>query len=246
MKTNKTLLITLIAIIAIFIGLVIFVPKLTGKESKSEPIDISTIDISSVIEPSEANGNIGDHIKGNVDAPVTIFEYADYQCSACANMNIWMQELFSEYDGKFRIVYRNFPITSLHPNAIAAASAVEAAGLQGYWEAYGDLLFANQAEWFYATGTSRTNLFMSYFTSVSGGQGDLPKFRSDMASAEVKKKVEFDQAISKSLNLTGTPSFYDSEGNEIEWIKHEDQTKSETLDLFRAFLDSELEKASAK
>ena len=243
MKNAKTLLVSLAVVVVVFLGLIFLVPRLKGSSGSGDSgeIDISKYELNSVIEGNEDNGGIADHVKGDKNAPVTLFEYADFQCSACANMNSWMKELLKEFDGKLKIVYRSFPLTTIHQNAIAAASAAEAAGLQGYWEAYGDLLFANQSEWYYATGTSRNDLFMSYFTTVSGGNGDLPKFRADMSSATVKKKVNFDTALSKSLNIDATPSFFDSDGNEIDWVKSDTQTKSETIQIFRDIINKQLE-----
>ena len=243
---NKPLFIVLSVIIFIFIGLVIVLPRLSKTKETSTTVDVSNYNISSVIAPDENNGNIGDHIKGDSSAPLTIYEYADYQCTGCATVNPWMKELLSEYSGKLRIVYRNFPLTSIHPNAIAAASAVEAAGLQGYWEEYGDLLFKNQAEWYYANGTNRANLFMQYFTTLTKGEGDLSKFRSDMGSSEVKKKVDFDKAIAESLKIDTTPSFFGEDGKEIDWISETDQSKTSVQNFFRNYINSELEKKGIK
>ena len=65
-------------------------------------------DFYSVIEPTKDNGDIGDHVKGDKDAPVLIFEYADYQCSACASYNPRVNQLVEELDGKVAVVYRSF------------------------------------------------------------------------------------------------------------------------------------------
>ena len=243
MESKKNLIVTLVAAVAIIVGLAVFLLKPgSSSDASSKSLDLSAYDLNSVIAPSEDNGNIGDHVKGDINAPVTIFEYADYQCSGCANLNTIVKQLLEEYDGKLRIVYRNFPLTSIHPNAIAAASAVEAAALQGYWEEYGDLLFANQAEWFYDTGTARTDRFMGYFTSLAGDAADLPKFRQDMSSLNVKKKVEFDKAVAESLNLQATPSFYAADGTEIPWMDAELNTKDDLLNCFRNYINTELEK----
>lgn len=245
-KSSKSLFIIIPIIIAVFVGAIIFIPRLGGGSGGDDSaIDVSKYDFTTVIDGNEDNGGIADHIKGDETAPVTIFEYADYQCSGCANVNPWLEELLNEYKGKLRIVYRNFPIISLHSNAIAAASAVEAAGLQGFWKKYGDLLFSNQTEWYYASGTERTNLFMSYFTSVAGDAGDLAKFRADMASGTVKKKVYFDKAIAEALGVDETPTLFDEDGNKIEWVG-ENHTKTETLNLLRNFVDKKLEEKSAK
>ncbi|MBO4276468.1 thioredoxin domain-containing protein [Candidatus Saccharibacteria bacterium] len=164
-------------------------------------------DFNSVIEPDEHNGHIGDHIKGDKDAPVIIFEYADFQCPGCASINARVNKALEKSDDKLAIVYRNY-LLSYHQNGTAAASAAEAAGLQGYWKEYADTLFKNQAEWEYATPSERTTLFNKYFTEITEGHGDLEKFNKDIASENVSKKISFDMGIGKRINLPGTPSFY--------------------------------------
>ncbi len=244
MKNNRTLLISLIVIVALFIGAIIIVPQVTKKTEETPAVDISTYDTTKFIDANDDNGQIADHVKGAdlKTAKVIIFEYADYQCSGCATVNPWIKELLKEYDGKLAIIYRNYPLTSIHPNAIAAASAVEAAGLQGYWEEMGDLLFANQAEWFYSTGDARTNYFVNYFTSVSKGAGDVAQFKSDLASDRVKAKVNFDKAISESYKLSATPSFIDENGKEIDWTSDVEQTKTGIQAFFRNYINKKLGK----
>ncbi len=172
-------------------------------------------DFYSVIEPSDANGNIGDHVKGSKDAPVLIFEYADYQCPGCASINPRVNKAIEQSDGKLAIVYRSF-LLSYHQNGTAAASAAEAAGLQGYWKEYADKLFSSQSEWEYASASDRTNYFDSYFEEVSDGKGDLEKFNADIASANVSKKIEFDMGVGKRVGVEGTPAFY-VDGQLIGW-----------------------------
>ena len=247
MKNNRTLIISLIAIVALFIGAVIFVPQLAKTSGESGQIsapDLSKYNLNGLIAATEDNGNIADHVKGDITtAEVVLYEYADYQCTACATFNPWIKELIKEYDGKLAIVFRLYPITSLHPNGIAAASAVDAAGLHGYWEEMGDLLFANQAEWYYSTGSNRTNYFISYFQSASKGEGDVAKFKEDMAGNTVKSKVNFDKAIAEKLGLTYTPAFLDSDGNELDFTKDDtEQTKSGIMNFFRSHIDAKLSK----
>ena len=99
-------------------------------DGNNKATDFSSYDFNSVIEANKDNGNIGDHVKGSADAPVLIFEYADYQCSGCASANPKVNQAIKELDGKLGVVYRSF-ILSYHNNGTAAASAAEAAGLQG-------------------------------------------------------------------------------------------------------------------
>lgn len=246
MKNNRTLLIVLIAVVALFIGAVVFVPQLT-KKSEEEPtpeFNLSDYNLTSLIAADDNNGHIADHVKGDATkAKLLIFEYADYQCSACALFSSWIDELVEEYKGEVAFVFRVFPLTSIHPNAIAAASAVEAAGLQGYWEEYGSLVFNNQAEWFYATGDKRTNYFVDYFSVISKGAGDVDKFKEDMASANVKAKVNFDKAIAESYNLDATPSFIGEDGKEINFAGDDvEQNKTGIQKYFRQYIDAKLGK----
>lgn len=177
-------------------------------------------DFYSVIQPDVHNGYIGDHVKTKKDGsykgePVYIFEYADFQCPGCATMNPRVNQAIEEMDGKLAIVYRNY-LLSYHQNGTAAASAAEAAGLQGYYKEYSDALFSNQSEWEYLSGSERTAAFEKYFTEVTKGKGDMEKFRKDIASNEVSKKISFDMGIGKRIDIGGTPAFY-VDGQLIQW-----------------------------
>lgn len=184
-------------------------------DGNNKATDFSNYDFYSVIKPTDNNGNIGDHVKGNPDAPVLIFEYADYQCPGCASINTRVNKVIEQLDGKLAVVYRNF-LLSYHQNGTAAASAAEAAGLQGYWKQYADKLFAEQSEWEYASGSERTELFNKYFTEVTNGKGDLEKFNEDISSEAVSKKIKFDMGIGKRVDVSGTPAFY-IDGQLISW-----------------------------
>ena len=168
-----------------------------------------------IMEPAEINGYIADHIRGDKDAPVIIYEYADFQCGYCALMNPYVEDFIENSDGKLTVVYRNY-LLSYHQNATAAASAAEAAGLQGYWQAYANKLFEEQDEWAYASVSERTALFDKYFLDITNNQGDINKFNSDMASANVSQKISTDMKLGKQLDIPGTPSFY-IDGQYIDW-----------------------------
>lgn len=184
-------------------------------DGNNNATNFNDYDFYSIIEPTKDNGNIGDHVKGDKDAPVLIFEYADYQCQGCASVNPRVNRLVEELDGKLAVVYRSF-LLDYHQNATAAASAAEAAGLQGYWKEYADKLFEEQSEWYYASGSKRTEMFERYFKEATNGEGDLEKFKGDVRSSEVSKKISFDMGIGKRMNVQGTPAFY-IDGQLISW-----------------------------
>lgn len=184
-------------------------------DGNNKATDFEQYDFNTIIEATANNGMIGDHVKGKADAPVLIFEYADYQCPGCASINPRVNRVIEQLDGKLAVVYRSF-LLSYHQNGTAAASAAEAAGLQGYWKEYADKLFENQSEWEYASVSDRKGLFEGYFEEVSGGNGDINKFNEDIASEAVSKKISFDMGIGKRVNVAGTPAFY-VDGQLIEW-----------------------------
>ena len=232
-KRNYGFIIAIVALVVAFVALVIF--GLASKES--EKVDYEKYDPNTFIEGNSDNGNIADHVKGDLDkAKVVIFEYADFQCPGCANANPRVNTLLEEYDGQLAIVYRNY-LLSYHQNGTAAASAAEAAGLQGYWKEYADMLFSNQSTWEYASADERTNMFVDLFREVSGGSGDYEKFRSDMKSKEVSKKLSFDQGLGKIVDIQGTPAFY-LDGEKIDFSGASGE--EDFLDAFRTKINEKL------
>ena len=230
-KRNIGAIIAILAVIVLFIGVAIW-------RTVDKP-KVGDYDVNTYISANEDNGGIADHVKGDLDkAKVVIFEYADYQCEACALHNPRVNKLVEEYAGDLAVVYRNY-LLSYHKNGTAAASAAEAAGLQGYWKEYADKLFTNQSVWYSASGDERTDIFVNFFNSVTDGKGNEEQFKKDMTSEAVKKKLSFDAEISKPLDITGTPSFFlDGEKIDFSGAKGEEGF----LQVFRNKIDEKLEK----
>ncbi len=207
------------SVIGVIIAVIVVVAVAVGAyfviDGNNKATDFGKYDFNSVIAPDASNGNIGDHVKGDPNAPVLIFEYADYQCPGCASINPRVNRIIEQLDGKLALVYRSF-ILSYHQNGTAAASAVEAAGLQGYWKPYADKVFAEQSEWESASASERTELFDKYFVEVTNGKGDVEKFNEDIASEAVSKKISFDMGIAKRVDVQATPAFY-IDGQWIKW-----------------------------
>ena len=202
-------------VIAVLVVALLGVATYAIIDGNNKATDFGKYDFNTVIEPNNDNGNIGDHVKGDENAPVLIFEYADYQCPGCASINPKVNKAIEQLDGKLAVVYRSF-LLSYHQNGTAAASAAEAAGLQGYWKPYADKLFSEQSEWESASASERTALFDKYFEEVSEGKGDVDKFNKDMSSEAVSKKISFDGGIGKRVDIQGTPAFY-VDGQWINW-----------------------------
>ncbi|HEX3571797.1 MAG TPA: thioredoxin domain-containing protein [Acidobacteriaceae bacterium] len=85
-----------------------------------------------------------DHIQGNTNAPITLLEYGDFQCPHCATAHSVVKRLERQFGDRMRYVYRNFPLTEIHPMAEPAAEAAEFAGANGkYWPMH-NAIFDNQ------------------------------------------------------------------------------------------------------
>src|SRR5580658_3005308 len=86
-----------------------------------------------------------DHIQGDEQAPVILVEYGDYECPHCGHAYPIIKQVQKHFGKRLRFVFRNFPLSQLHPHAEAAAEVAEFAGTQGkFWEMH-DALFENQA-----------------------------------------------------------------------------------------------------
>lgn len=235
-ESNIGAIIAVAVFSVLLLGVVIW--RTVAKESNK--IDVGKYNVNTIIGPNDDNGHLGDNVEGNPDAPVKIFEYADYQCSGCATAFPRMKKLVSEYDGKLALVYRNF-LLSYHQNGTAAASAAEAAAIQGYWSDYATLLFANQSVWASATGSGRTEMFTNLFRTASKGQGDEEKFVKDIKSEEVKAKINFDANLSKDLDITGTPTFY-LDGEKLDFDAAKAYSEEDFLNFMRGKIDAKLNK----
>jgi protein-disulfide isomerase len=154
-------------------------------------------------QPMGINGNIGDHFRGNKDSVVTLVEYGDFQCPSCRNAHGVLEPILNDYQDHILFIYRNWPITQIHPNAKAAAASAEAAAFQGkYWE-YHSALFQNQGEWSNVNASQRMDLFVRYGEALGL---DIEKFREDIASPNINQKIKFDTALAIKAGGQGTPT----------------------------------------
>lgn len=213
---------------AVILVAVVAISSIRGRETNDY--------LNKIIEASEESGGMDENIAGNPEAPVLIFEYADYQCEGCAAVNPILNQLLEEYDGKVAVVYRNY-VSAYHQNGLMAAKAANAAALQGYWKEYKDFLFARQSDWYYMEAEDLPEQFEKYFGDATEGKGDLAKFREDMASEQVMKKVEFDRRLAEMRGLQWTPLIYVNERR----VGMEDMG-SDLIDTLRGRIETELRK----
>jgi protein-disulfide isomerase len=150
-----------------------------------------------LLEPPFANVNTKDaYAQGSKNPPVTIVEFADYECPYCQKITPELQKLEKEYAGRLAVIYKDFPLP-MHHTAEKAAEAARCAGEQGkFWE-YHDVLFYSKQLQISELKTHARVL------KLDGDRFD--KCLDDGAeTANVKK----DQEEAHQLGLTGTPSFF--------------------------------------
>ena len=158
----------------------------------------------------------GGAMKGDKNAKVTLVEFTDYQCPFCSrHIRDTFPQIENDYikTGKLRYVLREFPLESIHPQAVKAAEAAGCAGDQGkYWEMH-DRLFANQ-------NALAAAQLPSHAEALSLDAG---KFKTCLESGKLTAKVRKDLADAQKYGATGTPTFFlgltDPKGSEIKAVR---------------------------
>jgi protein-disulfide isomerase len=139
-----------------------------------------------------------DHIQGLLTAPIVLVEYGDYQCPYCAQAVEIVRELQSELEDRLCYVFRHFPLTELHPDAVRAAEAAEAAAVQHkFWEMHYQL-FQHQS------ALSETNLW--HHAQKLGLNVD--KFKSDLNNKQHLRHIQEDMKTGEESGVDGTPTFF--------------------------------------
>ncbi|HEY3952895.1 MAG TPA: Na+/H+ antiporter NhaA [Streptosporangiaceae bacterium] len=138
-----------------------------------------------------------DHIRGPAEAPVTLVEYGDFECPYCGQAEPVVRELLVGL-GDLRYVWRHLPLTDVHPHAVLAAQAAEAAHLQGrFWEMHDQLLQHQDA-------LTRRDL-MGYAAALGL---DTERFGRDLSAQAGSDKIMTDVDTADLSNVSGTPTFF--------------------------------------
>lgn len=171
--------------------------------SKKDSVNVDTIDPAKAV--SETETAIGDHVYGNKSSEVVLIEYGDFACPGCGGAYPQLKAIKETYKDKIGFIFRNFPLTAIHPNALAASTAAEAAGLQGkFWEMH-DTLYENQNAWTTIDASKRTDVFVGYAEDIGL---DTEQFKNDLSDPRVTAKVSRDRALGQKVQVASTPTLY--------------------------------------
>lgn len=149
-----------------------------------------------------------DPVKGNPNAPVTIVEFSDFQCPFCARFFAeTLPQIQQDYidSGKVKLVYRDFPLESIHANARAASIAGECADDQKMFWQYHDKLFEGQTQWARLSANDAANTFQQYASEL-GLNSD--NFNSCLNSPKYSDEINEDFQNGANYGVTGTPAFF--------------------------------------
>lgn len=142
-----------------------------------------------------------DHVLGDKNAPVKIFEFSDIQCPYCGQYHPNIEKLVADYGDKIALIFKNFPLSSMHPEAQPAAEAAECvadlAGTEKYYE-YLSTLFENQS-----------SLGQDYYLQTAKGLGvNETKFKDCLASDKTLTKIQNDYQEGINAGVNGTPATF--------------------------------------
>ena len=164
----------------------------------------------------------GAPVKGDPKARLAIVEFSDFQCPFCSRVAPTLKQIEEEYGDQVRLVFKHLPL-SIHPKAPAAHAAAEAAHRQGkFWEMH-DKIFADQR------GMSPEK-YEEYASEIGL---DLGRFKEDVASSDVKKRIDEDTQEAAKLGVTGTPAFF---------VNGRFLSGAQPFDSFKKLIDEELGK----
>ncbi len=139
-----------------------------------------------------------DHIRGPVDAPVTLIEYGDFECPYCAAAAPLISQLLDHFGDELCYVWRHLPLTDVHPAAQVAAEAAEAAGAQArFWEMH-DLLLADEDDL----------TISDIYRAASTLDLDLTRFSEELTGRDHAPRVARDVQSADASGVSGTPTFF--------------------------------------
>ncbi|MCB9655099.1 MAG: thioredoxin domain-containing protein [Deltaproteobacteria bacterium] len=141
---------------------------------------------------------VGDSpVRGEADAWVTIIEFSDFQCPYCAASQPVIDDVLAQYPNDLRLVFKHFPLTSIHENALSAATSAECAHAQGLFWAYHDLLFAHRA-----------SLSSEHQAELAQEAGlDVSTWEACLQTSTPGDRVEADRTLGLSIGVKATPTF---------------------------------------
>ena len=193
-------LIALVVVIAVgAVGM-----SMRSGDAATQPVDLGEIDDEALINLAQGV------IYGDPDAPITIMEFGDYQCPACGAFALQIKpqvDLAYIESGQAKLVFHDFPIEAIHPNAFLAARAARCGGEQDRYFDFHDALFSSQRDW-----STQGNPAGSFIDLADEIGLDTSAFRSCLRSDRYADVVTANMTLGQRLGVSGTPTLFVHDG----------------------------------
>lgn len=148
-------------------------------------------------------GEPSNHIAGEGTSGVTLLEYGDFQCPACAQYQPIISTVKSIYEDEISFQFRHFSLFGSFPNSMAAHLAAESAGNQGQFFEMHDLIYERQETW--SNSNNARDIFEGYAEEL---ELDMEQYRADYSDSDTRATINADMEIAREKNVTGTPTFF--------------------------------------
>jgi protein-disulfide isomerase len=181
------------------------------KEDMRKKTIISDVNVAKLTMPVSSQR---DHIQGRDSAQVTLVEYGDYECPYCGQAYPIVKQVQKRLENKLRFVFRNFPITQIHPHAQHAAEAAEAAAVQNkFWDMH-DYLFEHQK--------ALDDVYLEQYAKKIRID-NISKFKYELEQRVYGARVREDFLSGVRSGVNGTPTFF------INGIRYDESWDAESL-----------------
>lgn len=189
-STSLTKVIVISIVVLLFLGFSVYLfvsSKIAQKERAEKPVTLSD----------------SGQKTGSESAKITLVEFGDFQCPACKAREPALEQVREVYKDDVLFIFKHFPLKIAHPNAMTSAIAAEAAGRQGkFWE-FHDLLYARQDEW--APLPSGNEKFLEYASELGL---DIDQFKKDIEDKKIEDVINAQVDEGVLAGVSGTPTFF--------------------------------------
>lgn len=229
--------IIILVVLGVAIGSVVYMtkaPSASNGNTSQSPVGPVTPKPSPTIAQVKTGvpGADPPHTMGPATAPVKIEEFGDFECPPCGLFHPILKQMHEEFGDKLHITFREYPLP-IHNHALPAASAAEAAGMQGkFWEMHA-LIFENQSTW--KTEFDVRPVFEGYAKRIGL---DVERFKRDVNSDRVEQRIFLDGKRARSMDVNSTPTVF-LNGREVPF-------QSLPADSLRVLIDNELRAAGTQ
>lgn len=153
-------------------------------------------------EPEADTGATSNNFYGAEQGVITVTEYADFECPACASFSPIFSQVKEQFKDQVRFEFKHFPLVQIHQNAIAAHRATQAAASQGkFWEMH-DILYERQQLW--GSSTNSSAVFEEYAREL---ELNMDEYTATVGTSETLAVINADIAAGKALGVNSTPTF---------------------------------------